>query len=216
VVLRVRRRGGGLDFLPVDLDLFLWLVLLENSSRLRCGSLGSDCLRGGSLKRSGVDGALLGLRLRLALGDALNAASNNEGLGIGELDADVVTLEAGEVAVQHVGVGCLADVEAGGKGGDWPRANVHVTGRAGLGTLGTAGLVTLLRMAGAAGIVETAEETEEGVEAGLGLGLIAGRGGDVGVAEEGQHFEGVVGVWLGGLRRKDGDGSFGAGAGLWS
>lgn len=208
VVLGMRRRGGGLDFLPVDLNLFLRIVLLRDSGRLRGASLGSGCLRGGLRGgcpgRGGVDGSLLGLLLWLALVDALDATAEDEGLGIDKLDADIVTLEAGEIAVQHVGVGRLADVEAGGEGGDWARADVHVPGSAGLGGLGTPGLETLHWMAGGAGIVETAEETEEGVEAGLGRRLVAGRGGDVGVAEEGQHVGGVVEGWVGGLRRENG------------
>ena len=49
---------------------------------------------------------------------ALGAALDDEGMGVGELNVNVFLLDAGEFALEFVGVLVLADVEFGLKGAD--------------------------------------------------------------------------------------------------
>lgn len=81
----------------------------------------------GGLVRSGRGGGLLdrcgsGRRLLDSSGSVggaaggvcpLDLAADDEGLGLGELDAHVALVEAGQLAVELIGVGRLADVESG-------------------------------------------------------------------------------------------------------
>lgn len=79
----------------------------------------------------------------------LGTAFDDEGLGVGEFDLDVFLFDAGELAVEFIGVCDFLDVEFGGEGAEGSSGVVVVTLR------GVAGLVLLK-------IVEEAEERREG------------------------------------------------------
>lgn len=179
---------------PELLDGLLLLLLLLG------GGLGGGDLGGGGAGLLGLLGRLVldgGLVARVvlfglaALGDgaahlgaaldeaggrrargvvALGPARDHEGLRLGELDVDVVLLDAGELTVELVGVLRLLHVEARGEGGSGAAGAIA---GAGLG----AGLLGVL--------VEVIQEAEEGGKRGLRSKVgsreerhVAGCGGD--------------------------------------
>lgn len=82
---------------------------------------------------------------------ALSASADDNGLRLRELDADVILLDAGELAVELVGVFCLLHVELGAEGA---------------GNLALA-LAAALRVGLATVVIEVVEESEERGERGL-------------------------------------------------
>lgn len=103
--------------------------------RLRAGPVRFDRTRS-----RGVSGRIFALR----------AALDDEGMGVGELDAHVFLGDARQLAVEFVGVGDFFDIEAGLEGAD---------GGAGVGAGGG--------RLGAVGVV-VVEEAEEGGEVRVG------------------------------------------------
>lgn len=176
---------------PELLDGLLLLLLLGGG--LGGGDLGGAAGLLGLLGRLVLDGGLVARVLLVglaALGDgaahlgaaldeaggrrargvvALGPARDHEGLRLGELDVDVVLLDAGELSVELVGVLGLLHVEARGEGGS---GAAGAMAGAGLG----AGLLGVL--------VEVIQEAEERGERGLRS--------KVGSREEG-HFAGCGG-----------------------
>lgn len=101
---------------------------------------------------------------------SLGPSPDDHGLGLGELDADILLAHAGQLAVELVGVSRLADVELGSPGGD----------------RGAAGALVRLALAGV--VVKVVEETEERGEGGVGGSAAVGKDG---VVEE-SHCSGLV------------------------
>lgn len=99
---------------------------------------------------------------------ALDAAPNMEGVGVGELDGDVLLLQAGELAVKLIGILDLADIELGLEGRD-------------VVAVGAAGGAVLTALAGI--VVEVLQKTEERSEGGVRVVEVAG--------EESGHFDRV-------------------------
>lgn len=107
---------------------------------------------------------------------ALGVAADHQGLRVGELDVDVVTIEAGELAVELVAVLGLVQVELG----------AHNAGVA--ATVGARSIVgTLIALDLASVVIKIAEQAEQGSEA---------RVGDT--AREESHCDCCCcGVWMG-------------------
>lgn len=143
-LLLLARRGGWLVGRVFVLD---GGFVVRWRRRLRALSDAAGILGGGVLDRArgGRSGRVL----------ALGAAFDDEGVGVGELDADVFLGDAGEFAVELVGVFDFFDVEAGLEGADAGGAAVG-----GAGGLGAVDVVVV-------------EEAEEGAEVGGG-----GEGGE--------------------------------------
>ncbi|KAL2260903.1 hypothetical protein VTK26DRAFT_4956 [Humicola hyalothermophila] len=139
---RGRGRGRGV-VLVVRVVLDGGLVRAAAGARLALGLLRLGFLLLPLLLRS--------RRVGIAVGGssvvALDAAPNDEGLGLGELNVDVLALEAGELAVQLVGGLGLADVEARGEGRrdgrPPPGLSTGLTPRGGHGCLGLAVVVAV-------------------------------------------------------------------------
>lgn len=95
---------------------------------------------------------------------SLHLALDHNGLGVGELDAEVLAGNARELAVELVGIGRLADVELGGEGAN--------------GAARVAGSVLVVVVAVtldfARVVVKVIKEAEEGSEAGVGTVEAAG------------------------------------------
>ena len=152
---------------------------------LRCGLSG----RSGSGSGSGDGNGLL-LSLGFALVGALYAAAHGDGLRVGELDVEILLLNAGKLAMELIGGLGLAHVELGLEGGGDGAADVMTRARA-LLLLLLLLLRLLLRLRGlsfATIAVKVVEQAEERGEAGL-RGHWSGSA--VGRCEEGQHFYGV-------------------------
>lgn len=174
-----------------DPKLLGGLLLLLIGGGLGLGDLGGGCLPG-LLGLLILDAGLVGVVVVLAaLGDgaahlagpldeaggrgargvvAFGAARDDDGLGLGELDVDVVLLDSGELAVELVGVIRLLHIKAWGEGGCGAAGALAV----GLG----AGLLREL--------LKVIQEAEEGGERGLR--------GEVGSREE-RHFVGCGREW---------------------
>lgn len=101
---------------------------------------------------------------------SLGPSPDDHGLGLGELDADILLAHARQLAMELVGVSRLADVELGSPGGD----------------RGAAGALVRLALAGV--VVKVVEETEERGEGGVGGSAAVGKDG---VVEE-SHCSGLV------------------------
>lgn len=93
---------------------------------------------------------------------ALRSAANDHGLRVGELDVNVLLVDARELAVELVGVVGLADIELGLPAGD----------------VGSATALALTRV-----VVKVVKEAEEGSEGSVGVVEVSG---------EESHFEVLV------------------------